>query len=251
MKKTLFMIAIVLLGALLITGCAKEENIKEENTKKETTKEGVKLDEGKPWVYDADYNLPTEKESYMGYADESKEVKASDLIVPYININTKAAKTANEEIYGIYERLIEVFNDNAATGIWFTEVEYETYENDNIISVVIIVTSAGTGVPMEFYYTYNFDTENGKLLSYDDVYKTLGYTDENIETKVKEAIKSRITKYNIGDNSYIEQSITNYNTSVENKKIAYFIDSNKKLNVEVTLSVPVETGTLVELITLD
>lgn len=249
MKKIIFIIAIVLVGIPLITGCTKEE-INESKKEKEATKVGIKIDKDKPWVYDADYNLPTEKESYMGYADELKEVKASDLIVPYININTDDAKKANEEIYEIYKHLIEIFNSNAKTGTWFTEVEYKTYENDNIISIVIITTSEGTAVPVNNYYTYNFDNENGTLLSYEDVYKALGYTSLNIETKVKETIKSELNKY--GDsNSYVEESIANYNKSITDEKIAYFIDGSKKLNIEVTLSVPFETGSLVKLLTLE
>ena len=63
----------------------------------------LKIDSTKDWVYNADYNLPTKEDSYYGISDHSKLIKASDLIVPYININSSDAKTANQEIYKLYE----------------------------------------------------------------------------------------------------------------------------------------------------
>ena len=106
----------------------------------------LKLDSSKEWVYDADYNLPTNKESYYGYSDHTKLISASDLVLPYINIDSADAKKVNQEIYKLYEDLITKFNENLKEEIWFTLVEYETYTNNNIISVVITTESAGTAL---------------------------------------------------------------------------------------------------------
>ena len=86
----------------------------------------LKIDSTKDWVYNADYNLPTNKDSYYGFSDHSKLIKASDLIVPYININSSDAKKANQEIYKLYEQLINKFNENLKEEIWFTTVEYSS-----------------------------------------------------------------------------------------------------------------------------
>ena len=113
----------------------------------------------------ATLDLPTNKESYYGFSDHSKLISASDLVVPYINIDSNDAKKANKEIYELYENLIKKFNENLKDEIWFTLVEYKTYTNDNIISVVITTESSGTGPTIYDYYTYNFNLNNGKILN--------------------------------------------------------------------------------------
>lgn len=196
----------------------------------------LKIDSTKDWVYDADYNLPTNKDSYYGFSDHSKLIKASDLIVPYININSSDAKTANQEIYKLYEQLINKFNENLKEEIWFTTVEYSSNINNDIISIMIKTTSAGTSTPLYEYYTYNFDVTNGNILSYQDAYKLVNINDSTIENVVEQKIKNELKDY--PQSSYEEAlngSIDNYKKSVNDKSIKYYFDSTGKLNVIVTL----------------
>ena len=94
---TIVLVVIIILLILAIGVCAglwfagdttkiinnKEEVVKEEeNTSK-------KIDETKPWVYDADYSKDKENKIVEDY-DFNKDVK-----VPYININSKDAEKVN------------------------------------------------------------------------------------------------------------------------------------------------------------
>jgi len=213
-----------------------------------------KLESNKEWIYDANYNLPTNKESYYGHSDHSQLIKASDLVVPYININSDDAKKANQEIYKLYEDLINKFNENLKDEIWFTLVEYKTYTNDNIISVVITTESAGTDVPMYNYYTYSFNLENGKLLSYNDAYKNVGLNEKDVTDKAINAVTNALReKYSNGDDfdTYNNKSINNYKVSISNNTIKFFIDRNKKLNIIVTLEIPAGRGKFNTIITVE
>ena len=199
----------------------------------------LKIDSTKEWVYNADYNLPTNEDSYYGFSDHSKLIKASDLIVPYININSSDAKTANQEIYKLYELLINKFNENLKEKIWFTTVEYSSNINNDIISIMIKTTSAGT-----------FDVTNGNILSYQDAYKLVNINDSTIENVVEQKIKNELKDY--PQSSYEEAlngSIDNYKKSVNDKSIKYYFDSTGKLNVIVTLY-PIASGDSKKIIVL-
>lgn len=251
-------IIIAILAILLIagTGYLVYDNIyleKDESTTNETSNdknniEVSKLDENKAWIYDADYKLSTDKESYCGYdtQDCNKLIKANELIVPYINIESSDAKKVNQEIYKLYEELIDKFNKNLDLEIYFTTVKYQTYYNNDIVSVVITTESAGTGVPQYDYYTYNFNLKDGSLLSYEDIYKSIGHNKDNINNRVEQIIKNTMEDllgnydggYPDGTSyeSHVSDSINNYNNSVTNKEIKYYIDKNNKLNILVYLA---------------
>ena len=261
---TLLIVIIVILSALCVlfaTGTISfnsnkvndndvNENINDNNNANSISK----LDSNKEWVYDANYNLPTNKDSYYGHSDHSKLIKASDLVVPYINIDSEDAKKTNQEIYKLYEDLINKFNENLKEEIWFTLVEYKTYSNNNIISVVITTESAGTYLPMYNYYTYSFNLETGKLLSYNDAYKIAGLNESNITDKATQVVTNTLRqKYSNGDDFdiYNNKSINNYKTSVNNNTIKFFIDGNKKLNIIVTLEIPTGRGQFDTIITVE
>ena len=200
----LLIVIIVILSALCVLFATGTISLKSNNVDNNETNQNViddnnennisKLDSSKEWVYDANYNLPTNKESYYGYSDHTKLISASDLVVPYINIDSDDAKKVNQEIYKLYEDLINKFNENLKVEIWFTLVEYKTYANNNIISVVITTESAGTDVPMYNYYTYSFNLETGKLLLYKEAYKFVELNEDNITDKATQAVTNSLKK---------------------------------------------------------
>ena len=107
-----YALVVMMIGAAaLIAGCGSSDNAGEEQNADVTG--AAKEFSDKDWVYDADYELPTDVDSFYGYSDQSKLIQVSDLVVPYINIDSEDAKAANDEIYGIYENLIKEFNEDA------------------------------------------------------------------------------------------------------------------------------------------
>lgn len=214
----------------------------------------IKIDDTKDWTYDANYNLPTDKESYYGYSDHSKLISAKDLIVPYINIDSDDAKIANQEIYNLYEELITKFNNNLKDEIWFTVVQYKTNINKNVVSILITTETAGTSTPIYKYYTYNFDITNGNLLTYEEIYKITGFSEDNIDNRAIQAITNTMKKeYPNNDDfdTYNNKSIDNYKKSVDNNEIQFYIDETRKLNIIVTLNIPAGDGKIDQIITID
>lgn len=206
----------------------------------------AKENEKQDWVYDADYHLPTKKESYYGYVDHSKLIQASDLVVPYINMDSADAKKANQEIYQIYENLIETFNDNLNDQVWFTVVEYQAYTHDDIVSVIITRETGGTYVPLYEYDAYNFHIRDGSTVSYQEAYTAAGFDQNNIEDAVNKAITKALKQEYDGEeglNTYRKQSLKNYQKAVEKQTIRFFLDQSQTLHVVVTLSVPDGIGT--------
>ena len=96
------------------------------------TKESIKLDESLDYVYDASYKL-------------------DNIIIPYVNIDSDDAKEVNQELYSLYEELV---NDELKN----KTVNYDSYINDDVLSIV--VTVSGTNET----YTYKFDLDTGNVL---------------------------------------------------------------------------------------
>ena len=209
------------------------------------TDKSLKLDSSKDWVYDAQYKLPTNKESYYGYTSHTKLISSSDLIVPYVNIDSTDAKKVNEEIYSLYERLIEKFNENLKNEIMFTIVNYKFYINDDIVSILITTETAGTDISVYDYYTYNFNLKNGKLLKYNEMTK---FNDTN--EKITNLIINKLGEMYSGDDFdfYKDKSISNYKATINDNSIKYFIE-NGKMNIIVTLEMPIGRGKFDTIIT--
>ena len=229
--------------------------------------DSIKIDSSKDYVYDASYDFDFLKDSY--YAN-GRLINKSDIVVPYINIDSDAAKAANEEIAKLYNDLGETYNDATEKEIFYRVSKYDYYKVDNILSVVVTVTAGGTDVPIEYYYIYNFSLKDGSLMSYSDVFTAAGLDFNNISSRVQSAITATMqdrlknlkdhTKdtgdgayYPEGTNfdTYNNESYKNYVVSVNNGTIKYFIDSNKKLNIIVTLSIPSGRGSFDTIITVE
>ncbi len=89
-----------------------------------------------------------------------------------------------------------------------------------------------------------------------------GFTATNIDSRVKEAITkvmtdemSVFTPDNYPDgttfDTYNNKSISNYKKSVKNNTISYFLSENNKLNIIVTLNMPVDTEEFDTIISID
>ncbi len=124
----------------------------------------------KPWVFDADYDIPAEVDSYTSF---NELYQVSDLVVPYINIDSPDARAANEELYGLYGELIDNFNECARMSdeygnSGYSVSDYDAYVLDDAVSVLVTQTSGGTDVPSHDYYAYSFSRDDGHLLNYEE-----------------------------------------------------------------------------------
>ncbi|MDO5556150.1 MAG: hypothetical protein Q4G09_05940 [Clostridia bacterium] len=185
-----------------------------------------------------------------------------DIVVPYINLNSDDANKVNNEIKELFDEMAQFFEEElTSTQTWYRISSYKYFINDNILSILITTESGGSAVETYEYHTYNFDLKTSKLLDYKSIYNSVGYTSDNIDSKVETAINNyeRLKEFanEFYDKSlqepitFKQKSINNYYDSVANKKIAYFLDSNGKLNVIVRIEMPIGIGEFDTILTIE
>ena len=107
--------------------------------------------------------------------------------VPLLNIETDTANAVNDEITNIFgKKLLEVVKENTAYSKY--HVDYITYTNNNIISLIIKATLKEGSEPQRIIVkTYNYDLVENKLLSLKE-YMELNSLDKN-------AVQAQIINY--------------------------------------------------------
>lgn len=227
-----------------------------------------KLDDTKDWVYDAEYTKNVTADSYSTYYET---YYAKDIVVPYINVNSSYANTANSDIKKVFDEAIKSYNDGVSDKMTYVdECGYKKYVTDNSLSVILTYGVGATDVVHPKYYTYNIDLKTGNQLSYGEVYNIAGLSSSNIDSKVENAITKimqdklknlKDPQKDTGDgsyypdgtnfNTYNNESISNYKKSISNNTLKYFLSDNGKLNIVVKLSIPAGTGEFDTIITVD
>lgn len=239
---TIVLVVIIILLILAIGVCAglwfASDTTKIINNKEEVVKEeentSKKIDETKPWVYDAEFNKETKtiyETSDKSYSINSKEC----LKIPYININSEDVKKVNEEIEKLYEecylgfgKLLDEQSD------WKTyqryDATYNFYENENILSVVlqlhdgVVVVNGGAGGGNSTIYTYNFNLETLKLATLDEMACICGFNSGS-------EVTNKITTWENNQYNFAKKYPDKVAATFEGvSKGKYFIDSNGKLN---------------------
>ena len=216
--------------------------------------ETKKIDESNDLVYDAEYTY--DNLAGKSYTSEFGETYSfEDIVVPYINIKSEDATKANNEIEQLFEELAEKFKKELeSTKTWYAISNYKTFINNEVLSIVITLETGGTDVETYEYYTYNFDLNTLNKLSYSAVYENIGENSNNIDSKAKDAIRNceLLSKFSneANINTYINKSIENYEYSVKDNSIKYFLDNNGELNIIVNIEVPVGRGHFEEIITI-
>ena len=208
-----------------------------------------KINPSKYWIYDADY----EKDVLADFYLINGPIYADDIKVPFINIDSNYASFANQEIKKVFDIAIDAYNEGVQNELTHVDIDYQKYIDNDMVSTALWYSIKETAVVNPNYYTYNIDLKTGKEMSFEEVYQKCGFTKNNIDDKVKENItgmmKDRLKNfideyYPQGTNfdTYNNESIENYLTSIKNDTLQYFIDENGILSIIVRLSIPVEMG---------
>ncbi len=203
-----------------------------------------KIDETKDWVYDAEYERNVNAESFKLTDLVDEEYFVKDIVVPYININSDDARSANNEIKKEFEEAIRSFNEKNPS-----EWSYKSFINNDILSVIISHKGLIELNPT-IYHSYNFDLKTGKKLNFEEVCKVVGYDSNNVFLKAEEKISKYLKDnyYQNGDNEGSEWSFAkmnseselNFEEAVTNETLKFFIGDNNKLNIVVWLRAPVQ-----------
>ena len=245
----------------------KDTTTEKEDNQTNSNPSVSKLDNTKDWVYDAEYPKNITVDSYSTL---EKTFYANDIVVPYINVNSSYAKTANNEIKEVLNRAIQSYNEGANGGIKYVDqCVYRKYFTDNNLSVVLTYGVGSTDVVHPEYYTYNVNLKDGNQLSYEEVYKLAGLNSSTIDSQVESAITKvmqdklkdfKDPQTDTGDGAYYpdgtnfdtynNESISNYKNSVSSNTLKYFLSSDGKLNIIVQLNIPTGTGEVDTIITV-
>ena len=255
---TILCVLVLLLGGYIVYD-KLEKNDNELSDKKQDENTNVtKLDDTRDWIYDAEYEKNVTANSYTTVYNNT--YYADDIKVPYINVNSEYAKKANEEIKATFDEAIRTYN-NEVNDYAFTldECDYYKYIGKNLASTITVYSYHLTDVPKPNYKTYNISLKTGKEMTYEEVYKELGYNKDNIEQFAEKAIISKLKEYInkldfVTDNeykNYKNESINNYKKSLKDKTLQYFVNEDGKLSIIVKLIFPVGVGEFNKIVTIN
>lgn len=133
---------------------------------------------------------------YSSYEKYSSEYSYS---VPAININSTEVNRINKEIEEYYMPLINEILQNEKEGVAIdtTSIKYNSYINDNILSLVI---SLLTPYDSTFYKVYNVDIYTGETVSNSELISLKNITETDFLNKLKISYKEKfISKYGSKD----------------------------------------------------
>lgn len=110
--------------------------------------------------------------------------------IPGFKEETETLKKINEEIYDIFAtEIIKIAIDTSTN--YTLNLDYVGYVNDNIISLVIMCKyKKGANAQRRIVQTYNYDIENDKILTIQDIIEHKGLNKEEMQTKIEKEIKS-------------------------------------------------------------
>lgn len=230
----------------------EEEKENKEEQEEESSPKQIKIDNDKEYVYDAEYKVAGLKESYMYF---ETRVNLSDIVVPYLNVNTPAASEINKEIKDLFDEFTEMYDmfsksdtssETDGSGSFdYIKSNYTYTINNDIISILIKVNRTGRGSSeAEEYYTYNYDLKSEKSINLEDICKSLNLNYKEALNKVNEDIENTFentfelesipTEEEKAERAeYIKLNKEKFNNDVNNNKVKFYIDENNKLNIVV------------------
>lgn len=127
--------------------------------------------------------------------------------IPGFKEETETLKKINEEIYNIFAtEIIKIASDSSTNST--LNLDYVGYVNNNIISLVIMCKyKKGANAQRRIVQTYNYDIENDKILTIQDIIEYKGLNKEEMEKKIDQEIKNENSQSKIiaeqGFNVYI------------------------------------------------
>lgn len=129
---------------------------------------------------------------YVGYESHEKKIGdvELDVNIPYININNDKVEEFNTQIKDTFEKKAKSILNSQNDNVIYT-VKYSGYVSNNILSLIIRSTlKEGTSPQRDIIQTYNYDLENKKEYTIDDMLQAKGITKKEANQKIKDEIKS-------------------------------------------------------------
>ena len=126
--------------------------------------------------------------------------------IPGFKEDTETLKKINQEIYDVFAREILKIAADSSTNSTFN-LDYVGYVNNNIISLVIMCKyKKGANAQRRIVQTYNYDIENDRLLTIEDLIQYKNLEKKNVQEKINKTIKDENSK----SKTIIEQGFNVY-----------------------------------------
>ena len=142
--------------------------------------------------------------------NEKKETKYNIVAeIPLLKKETETTKKINEEILDIFgKKVVDIVKNNKTYPVY--NLGYVGYINDNILSLVIKCTLIeGTTAQRTIIQTYNYNIDEDKLMTIEDIIQTKNLDKEKMQKQITEEI-TKLSKQNA---SFANQG---YNVYVRN-----------------------------------
>ena len=248
-KSTGKTVIIVILILMLLAACAyiaydklyAKSDIVQEKESSVVAPKSIKLDDSKDYVYNPGYTFENQYSEYK---------------VPFININSYDAGLANGTLKGVYYAyVINIYSSRNEPIPGTLQMDYTSYINDNIVSVVTKCILEYTDLGDPHYYIYNFNLKTGKNMSYSEVLKELNLSEEETKEKIESKIRENKTEQSEGMNDLeyteknIEDGIKDFENTKDEERLFYIQDET--LKVITTIHRDVGRGAFLETISLD
>ena len=169
--------------------------------------------------------------------------------MPFINIDSTYVSLVNEEIKKLYDEAVNNTTNTYGESTNLIYMDYEKYSNDDLLSINLKYGYGANSPTVYNNYTYNIDLKTGNKLSFEELYKKIGFTKDNIEEKIHNAITNKIettidsyNNYSYPDNKNLEtttaENYEEFDRLLSNNYLNYYIDKNGKLNIIMALIIP-------------
>lgn len=130
---------------------------------------------------------------------ENMNLTAYDYHIPQIYLNSNDeneelsddVKKINNEILQDWEKTIEEMEKSQELNYVKEGLNYTSYYNDNIMTLILITHTEDGSIIMK---TYNIDTETGKQISNEELIQRYNFSEEEVKAKVVNSIRELIQR---------------------------------------------------------
>lgn len=186
-----------------------------------------KIDNLKPYIYEKE-KTEINEEYYENNTFEDT------IRLPFINIKSEDATKVNEELKEKYDEASKSLEKENDFGFSYTSMDYECKVISGkyaAISVLQMPVYVPGGDFLENYYIYNFDLENGKLLTTKDILSKFNMDENAFEEKLKEELIKRYNDYEWAEEDFgtLEEYLKN--SKYDSEDIEILINNQNSLKV--------------------
>ena len=132
---------------------------------------------------------------YTNYSKEDKTDKYEiNVNLPYINIKNKSVQNFNNEIENIFQAKSEEIIKNADKKVIYTVKYKANIENDILSLIIYSDLKQDLSAQRIIIQTINYNLEDNKELSLDDILKIYDLNKNNVQNKIDKDIKAEQKK---------------------------------------------------------